>query len=76
MISLAWINGWVNNRDAGDLRRYSAHYDVIVMNNTKFKLQSLFQQVPTLCMAMGFQTVLPIVDVIYIITYLWKAKSA
>ena len=26
-----WINGWVNNRDAGDLRRYSTHYDVIVM---------------------------------------------
>ena len=24
-------NGWVNNRDAGDLRRYRAHYDVIVM---------------------------------------------
>ena len=26
----AWINGWVNNRDAGDLRRNCAHYDVIV----------------------------------------------
>ena len=25
------INGWVNNRKAGDLRRYRAHYDVIVM---------------------------------------------
>ena len=24
-------DGWVNNRDAGDLRRYGAHYDVIVM---------------------------------------------
>ena len=30
-LSCAWINGWVNNRDAGDLRRYRAHYDVIVM---------------------------------------------
>ena len=27
----AWINGWVNNRQAADLRRYHAHYDVIVM---------------------------------------------
>ena len=27
-----WINGWVNNRDTGDLRRYRAHYDVIVMS--------------------------------------------
>ena len=26
-----WLNGWVNNREAGDLRRYCAHYDVIVM---------------------------------------------
>ena len=26
-----WTNGWVNNRDAGDLRRHRAHYDVIVM---------------------------------------------
>ena len=25
------INGWVNNREAGDLRRYRAHNDVIVM---------------------------------------------
>ena len=25
-----WINDWVNNREAGDLRRYRAHYDVIV----------------------------------------------
>ena len=28
----AWINVWVNNRDAGDLRRHRCHYDVIVMN--------------------------------------------
>ena len=27
----AWINGWVNNGDAGDLRRHRAHYDVPVM---------------------------------------------
>ena len=24
-------NGWVNNREAGDLRRHRSHYDVIVM---------------------------------------------
>ena len=27
----AWIIGWINNREAGDLRRHRAHYDVIVM---------------------------------------------
>ena len=28
----ARMNGWVNNREAGDLRRYLVHYDVIVMS--------------------------------------------
>ena len=27
------ISGWVNNHKAGDLRRYRAHYDVIVMQS-------------------------------------------
>ena len=31
-----WINDWVNNREAGDLRRYRAHYDVIVMSLSNF----------------------------------------
>ena len=30
----AWINDWVNNRHAGDLRRHCVHYDVNVMYNT------------------------------------------
>ena len=29
---LRLINGWVNNGEAGDLRRYRAYYDVIVMD--------------------------------------------
>ena len=28
----ARIKGWVNNGEAGDLRRYRVHYDVIVMS--------------------------------------------
>ena len=28
---LRWINRWVNNDEAGDLRRYRTHYDVIVI---------------------------------------------
>ena len=27
----AWINGWVYNREAGDLKRHHTHYDVTVM---------------------------------------------
>ena len=26
-----WMNDWVSNREAGDLRRYRANYDIIVM---------------------------------------------
>ena len=33
-----WMNDWVNNREAGDLRRHRGHYDVIVMNNIPLHL--------------------------------------
>ena len=26
-----WINGWVNNREAGDFRHYGAHYDITLI---------------------------------------------
>ena len=31
----AWMNAWVNNREAGDLRRHRAHYDVTVMPHSR-----------------------------------------
>ena len=34
-LNYAWINDWVNNREAGDLRRQHGHYDVIVMPMSK-----------------------------------------
>ena len=33
-----WKNRWVNNREAGDLRRYRAHYDVIVIKYVPNKI--------------------------------------
>ena len=30
-LTCVWINDWVNNGEAGDLRRYRAHYDVTIM---------------------------------------------
>ena len=33
--SAPWINGWVNNRGAGEMRRHRAHYDVILMLNAE-----------------------------------------
>ena len=34
-LTCAWMNEWVNNREAGDLRRFLAHYDVTVMDTWK-----------------------------------------
>ena len=31
----AWTNGWLNDRNPGDLRRHRAHYDVTVMSPRK-----------------------------------------
>ena len=47
----AWINRWVNNRKAGDLRCHYAHYDVTVMfisivfNNIRVTLAYVFEHV-------------------------------
>ena len=38
----AWINGWVNNREAGDLRRHHAHCDDTVMNVQCHKFGKIF----------------------------------
>ena len=35
----AWINGWVNNREAGDLGCHRAHCDVILMIWSVYKLR-------------------------------------
>ena len=44
----AWINGWVNNRKAGDLRRNCAHYDISVMC-TAIQLECISKAHSTLC---------------------------
>ena len=40
--SAPWINGWVNNREYGDLRRHWAHYDVIVMGTMRMSASRWF----------------------------------
>ena len=49
------INGWVNKREAGDLRRHRGHYDVIVMTdinlydefeNLTFKITAAYPKYP------------------------------
>ena len=52
----AWINGWVNNGEAGDLRRYGAHYNVTVMSRISIKpLRSVYLSKPTRLIATGIQ---------------------
>ena len=38
----AWMNGWVNNREAGDLRRHHTHYDVTVMGHHCFRYRGIW----------------------------------
>ena len=40
--SAPWINGWANNREAGDLIRHRTRYDVIVMKRSKTRVKYLF----------------------------------
>ena len=39
-----WINAWVNDREAGELRRYHAHYDVTVMGKIHVDMSATNQQ--------------------------------
>ena len=51
-----WINDWVNNCEAGDLRRYRAHYDVIVMHHGDTQTLVFHEggfQMPLNCMSVG-----------------------
>ena len=38
-----WINGWINNHEAGNLRRNCTHYDIIVMCRTNKCLLGIFE---------------------------------
>ena len=50
----AWINGWVNNREAGDLRSHRVHCDVSVMCYHIIVMTSGYGKVfPTTCVCEG-----------------------
>ena len=59
-----WINGWVNNREAGDLKGYRAHYDVVMIIHANIvevsrfspiKLSSTERPVYVICVAQPTQ---------------------
>ena len=43
----AWINGWINNREAGDFKGHRVHYDATVMWSTPVKYPSWEYNVDT-----------------------------
>ena len=50
-----WINGCVNNREAGDLRRYCAHYGVTVMFCLHV-VTKIYGNINTFCDSMKMET--------------------
>ena len=50
---LRLLNGWVNNREAGDLRRYRGHYDVTVMIYLRFHGVCIYGGHPTIIACSG-----------------------
>ena len=74
MISLicVWLNDWVNNREAGDLRRYRAHYDVIVLlpDGTKRLFEPVLTNLPSGIVAISQRMLkIFIFDMNYVIIY-------
>ena len=70
----AWINGWVNSRETGDLRRHRAIYDVIVMCGTGWDTGGRFVSLRLFLCLLVFpwlQTILYILppQVLYKLTY-------
>ena len=48
-----WINGCVNNREAGDLRRYRGHYEVTVMTEADSRFAHSLWEMALLCNAVS-----------------------
>ena len=49
----AWTTGWVNNRDAVDLRRHRAHSDVTVMPQAAMSPRCAFVLYANVCLRCG-----------------------
>ena len=78
-----WINRWVNNGEAGDLRRYRAHYDVIEMNHlfilmniltVHWTIKSLFISIVfgNICICKCICVYICICVMLGIQTFIWK----
>ena len=50
-----WTRGWVSNRDAGDLRRHRAHYDVTVMGKIDRYVTTIKHDKPLCVNLLGYR---------------------
>ena len=69
---ICWINGWVNNRKAGDLGRYRAHYEVTVMTHHMDCLATSRLVICTpLCTSSGILSELIISLLLHLFSWMW-----
>ena len=73
-----WINGWVNNREAGDLRRHRAHYDVNIIKHKTIIifLNEMVQVVKSILMEHRNERVYPTLSISWLLTSTWRALVA
>ena len=62
----SWINDWVNNREAGEMRRHPGHYDVNVMHHWFWvKLRPHYSDVIMTTMASPINSLIIVCSTIY-----------
>ena len=71
----AWANGWTINRDAGDLRRNRAHYDVTVMCSYHIDFESCPEWIIGSFTSVVYQDVQMTVGAVNRGKYCWKVNS-
>ena len=74
-----WINGWVNNREAADLRRNRGHYDVIVMPwPLEYMLSALTAELPECDTSqfMVWDTGSGDIDILFVKANIWNVNQA
>ena len=69
----AWMNGWVKNDEAGDLRCRRSHYDVIVMDITSSGVICHFLHSCNCTFARTIKILIILHYIAYI--YLWQTSS-
>ena len=67
-----WINGCVNNREAGDWRCYRAHYDVIVMWNPSFTSLDMMEGVFIRFVWGKVYSICTCWNMIFVVKWFWK----